>query len=611
MNGIYKMRFLVTALMATFIVAVSAACTTEVEVVREVIKEVPVEVEVEVIKEVLKEVEVIKEIETVITEVLIATPGPVDEDFYMKTLDPNYKRGGTLKVAAMGPAAHWDYFCCGSYTWHGTLHTMYDRLLINDTRTAAMTIIPEIGTSWERSSDGKTWTFQIRDGVKFHNGTDLTGHDVKATFDRVVFPDTFGEGLASVNRGIMQSATLQEITATDSEVIFIFEEARSTAHVMAGFTDFSAKISSKADLEAYNGSFKQVELSEVSGSGPFRFVEQTADHFLVEANVDYWNPNTPYVDAVESIYLAPFSPAMTAGVQTGMVDIGLATAPGDNDAIAATPGMQFVTTYWPFYWHILFNADKAPFDDVRMRKAAALVIEPEALVAGMNQSLAASFGGGWFPQGMGMEEYTKDQLRTRKYFRAPTEEDIAEAKALLAEAGYPEGTPLPKLDLPGRESGWNRTINELVQAMLLQHLGWESEVRMTDIGSWREIKAAGEFDMALNNALYSVPAPESFIKDVTGTCDGVPCNFNLGKYKDPVLDDLWAKLTAAAAEDRYAVSVEIEDQLTSGFPFMPMTQSGRNVTWFQADVRGFPASGSAWPGFSETYTKFDHIWLDR
>jgi ABC-type transport system substrate-binding protein len=213
---------------------------------------------------------------------------------------------------------------------------------------------------------------------------------------------------------------------------------------------------------------------------------------------------------------------------------------------------------------------------------------------------------------MGMEALPADQLRTQKYFRAPTVEDIAEAKALLADAGYPEGTPLPKLDLPGRNNKFNTVVVELIQAMLLQHLGWESELRMVDVGTWREIKAAGEFDMGLNNALYTVPAPESFLRDITGTCDGgVPCNFNLGKFKDPVLDDLWAKLKAAAPDDRYAVSVEVSDQLDIGWPILPMTQAGRNIVWFYPDVKGMPANGSTYAGFAEKVSRFDHVWLDR
>ena len=282
MNQVFRMRFLITALLATFIVAVSAACTTEV--VKEVVKEVPVEVEVikevqvevyrdkegavrtrevEVIKEVAVEVEVevikevpvevIKEVEveTIVKEleIVVATPGPVD--WYVETLDPNHKRGGTLKWVSLGPPAHWDYFCCGSLTWHGTIHTMYDRLLRHDTRTAEMNVIPEIGTSWEQSSDGKTWTFQIRDGVKFHSGQDLTGHDVKATFDRMVFPDTFGEGLASANRGVMQSALLKEITSTDSELVFHFEEAPTITHAMAGFTDYTSHITHNTETRSW------------------------------------------------------------------------------------------------------------------------------------------------------------------------------------------------------------------------------------------------------------------------------------------------------------------------------------------------------------------------
>ena len=295
-----------------------------------------------------------------------------------------------------------------------------------------------------------------------------------------------------------------------------------------------------------------------------------------------------------------------------MVDIAQATAPGDTASLMAVPQIQHNTVLWPFYWHILFNTDRAPFDDVRMREAVALVVEPEALVNGMNQALGATFGGGWFPEGMGMESFSADTLRTMKNFRAPTEEDIAEAKALLADAGYPEGTPLPKLDLPGRNNKFNTVVVELIQAQLKQHLGWESEPRMVDVGVWREIKSAGEFDMGLNNALYSVPAPESFVRDITGTCEGdVPCNFNLGKFKDPVLDDLFAALKAAAPEDRYAASIPLYDQLNTGWPILPMTQAGRNIVWFYPDVKGMPANGSTYAGFAEKISRFDHVWLDR
>ena len=200
--------FIVLSIAAFSIFAV--ACSSdpeiqikEVEVVKEVIKEVPVEKEVikEVITEkivtqekevpvekiVTKEVEVpvekIIQVDRVIKEIVIATPMPADTNFYATALDPNYKRGGTLITANNGPPGHWDFYAAGSITWHGVMQTMYDKLLRPDTRTPDMTIVPDIGTSWEISSDQTEWTFQIRDGVRFHDGSTLTGHDVKATFD--------------------------------------------------------------------------------------------------------------------------------------------------------------------------------------------------------------------------------------------------------------------------------------------------------------------------------------------------------------------------------------------------------------------------------------------
>ncbi len=118
-----------------------------------------------------------------------------------------------------------------------------------------------------------------------------------------------------------------------------------------------------------------------------------------------------------TIYFSPFTPALTAAGQTNMLDIFQATAPADNEKVGAIPQISRNTVLWPFYWHILFNADKAPFNDVRMRQAVALVVAPEILVNGMNQSLGATFGGGWFPEGMGVQAYTADQLRTQKYWR--------------------------------------------------------------------------------------------------------------------------------------------------------------------------------------------------
>jgi len=581
-----------------------------ITVTKEVVKEVAVPGETIVVE---KEVEVVKEVEVffekLVEKVLIATPGPADTDFYMTTLDPNNKRGGTLITANNGPPSHWDFYAAGSITWHGVMSSMYDNLLRLDSRSADMTIVPEIGTTWELNPDMTEWTFKIRDGVRFHDGSDLTPLDVKATIDRMAFPP---EGVAANSKGLWQSTSLREITATDDSVTFHLDEPRSTQHMMAVFSESQGKISSKANLDEFGGNMKKVDLSKVSGSGPFKFVEQNADHFVVEANMDYWNPNAPYLDGVETIWIPVFSPQLTAALQTKMIDFGGITAPADSASLLSTPGLNHATQIAPFYWHLLFNTQNEGFSDPRVRQAVALILDQEAMLEAISPVFGNKFGGGWHPEGLGMETYSPSSLAQQKYFRSPTDEDIAEAQQLLADAGYPNGEGFPVVDLPGRNNALNTIINELTQAFLLQHLGLESELRLTDVGSWRQMKANGEFDIALNNLVYSVPVPEYYIRNIVGNCDGVPCNGNLGKNNDPVLDELLLKIKDEQdPSKKYDISVEISDQLEKEMPFVPLMEAGTFKHWWVPEMKGFVPHGSQFATFWGFGHKWDHVWLDR
>ena len=120
-----------------------------------------------------------------------AAPG---EPFYLKAIDHDKaKRGGTLRLAAHGPPSMFDIYASGTIANVGAQAPMYDLLVRMDPRDPKLPIIPSLATSWTISADGMTYTFQLRKGVKFHDGTDFTADDVKATFDRIVF----AEGLPS------------------------------------------------------------------------------------------------------------------------------------------------------------------------------------------------------------------------------------------------------------------------------------------------------------------------------------------------------------------------------------------------------------------------------
>jgi ABC-type transport system substrate-binding protein len=115
-----------------------------------------------------------------------AKPG---EPFYLKAIDhEKAKRGGTLRLAAHGPPSMFDIYASGTIANVGAQAPMYDLLVRQDPRDPKLPIVPSLATSWTISPDGMTYTFKLRQGVKFHDGTDFEAADVKATFDRIVFP---------------------------------------------------------------------------------------------------------------------------------------------------------------------------------------------------------------------------------------------------------------------------------------------------------------------------------------------------------------------------------------------------------------------------------------
>src|SRR5262245_10547056 len=118
------------------------------------------------------------------------TPAPkAGEPFLLKAIDHDKaKRGGTLRLAAHGPPSMFDIYASGTIANVGAQAPMYDLLVRQDPRDSKLPIIPSLATSWTISPDGITYTFKLRQGVKFHDGTDFTAEDVKATFDRIVFP---------------------------------------------------------------------------------------------------------------------------------------------------------------------------------------------------------------------------------------------------------------------------------------------------------------------------------------------------------------------------------------------------------------------------------------
>src|SRR4249920_2160783 len=134
--------------------------------------------------------------------------------FQMAAPEPNPKRGGVLKYGILNRPPHFDMHQSGTVGNIGTQGCMFDNLVRRDPRDSGKTIVPDLAHSWEIAKDGRTYTFHLRQGVQFHDGTDFTSADAKVTFDRICKPPA---GI-SIPRAALFTA-VKEINAPDKYTI--------------------------------------------------------------------------------------------------------------------------------------------------------------------------------------------------------------------------------------------------------------------------------------------------------------------------------------------------------------------------------------------------------
>ena len=219
--------WLLICAVATMLAAVAcgAAEPEVVRVVETVVVTEQVVKEVEVVREV--EVEVVREIpaEAIIKEVVVvATPVPGGDQWKLAAISPDARRGGHFIKAAHGPPSIFDWYATGTIANTGSQGPMYDLLLRHDPRDPSVPIVPDLAHSWEISSDGSTYSFNLREGVLWHDGDEFTSEDVKATYERIVFPP---EGLVSLRKTLFTALDSIE-TPDDYTVQFNLNETRSS-----------------------------------------------------------------------------------------------------------------------------------------------------------------------------------------------------------------------------------------------------------------------------------------------------------------------------------------------------------------------------------------------
>ena len=441
------------------------------------------------------------------------------------------KRGGTLTymIPADGPPS----FDGHRETTFATAHAVapfYSVLIrINpDNPSSTVDFVCDLCTAMPKPTDGgKTWTFKIRDGVKWHDGTPLTAFDVAASWNAIVFPPA---GVLSARATIY--LMVDKIEAPDASTV-VFKLKFATAAFLPALADafsyiYKAKILAK-DPHWYE--------KNILGSGPFKFTEYDVGQSIKGVrNPDYYHEGLPYLDGFTGIFAPKESTRVEAlrGDRAAIEFRGLPPSAADSLQKALGNKIAVQTSDWNCGNNLTLNHSRKPFDDVRVRRALALAIDQwYGAPALAKVSTIRTVGGIVFP-GSPLAA-TKEELYKIAGFWPDIQKSRDEARRLLKEAGA-EGLSFELLsrniDQPYKYLA-NWAIDEWSK------IGVKVTQKVVPTGPWYEAMRAGSFDVVAEAACQSVVNPLLDVQKFLPS-DVSPQNYN--QYKDPVQIALYEKM---------------------------------------------------------------------
>ena len=280
--------------------------------------------------------------------------------------DGTSKRGGTLNIVIESEPNSLDPHASATSFTVQLVAQHYSSLLKYDPQDYP-TVVGDLAESWVVSEDGRTITFRLREGVKFHDGSSLTSDDVKATFERLRNPP---EGIISARKAQFSGVDTIE-TADPLTVIFVLKQ-RNPAFLQLLASPWNAIYSARLLAEDPN-----YPASRPMGTGPFRFVEYAkGSHWTSERFDDYFVPDRPLLDGIKAVFIS--GAGVTNALEGGQVDGNFfLLSPAAASRLKGRMGdrMYFPQSSFNNITFVTINTAKAPFDDVRVRKALNLTLD--------------------------------------------------------------------------------------------------------------------------------------------------------------------------------------------------------------------------------------------
>ncbi|MBI3964074.1 MAG: ABC transporter substrate-binding protein [Chloroflexi bacterium] len=480
-------------------------------------------------------------------------PVPVPGAGPAKTDPAAPKKGGILTLTLFQDPPHFDIQQESTILIQAPIGAVYSQLIAADPMSDSK-IVGDLAESWEVAPDGRTYTFKIRQGVKFHDNTPLTSDDIRWNLERLTNPP---QNFLSPRKALMSNVAA--IEAPDATTLRISLKKTQASFLQVLANGFNV-IYPRAVVEA-KGDMKKTAV----GSGPFRLKAYTPGVSLeLERNPDYYLAGQPYLDGIQW-FLIKDTQGVTSSIKTGRIHLGLATMHnvGPKEGAALKQEVSGLTySYWghTILTALNFNLNKAPWNDKRVRAAFHLAIERKALIQAVEGGEGGKIGTFLPPGPFGL---TEDEAGKLPGLRASKDEDLAEARRLLAEADFPNGL---KLTIPLRNVDYQIDPMTLIKDQLSK-VGIDATLQPMESGAHKQLLFSGNFDVVFHMDALTMVDPDIGFRELFGTKSGK----NYGGYSNPAVDALLEQQAVEpSVEQRKKLVREMDQIALADMPRVPI-----------------------------------------
>ena len=440
---------------------------------------------------------------------------------------------------------------------------------------------------------GKTYTFKIRSGVQFHDGTPLTAHDIVATYKKIMFPP---KGIASSRKAFFMM--VDSVSAPDDFTVVFKLKFPSGAFIPSVATPFNF-VYSKKDLDTHGYTWHK---KNINGTGAFRFVQHQPGSFVEGKAYDrYHHIGKPYLDGYKAIS-APKMALRLQAIRGDRASIEFrGFPPKARDDLVKALGDKITVQESDWNCVLLFtpNQKRKPFDDVRVRKALNLAVDRWGGSKYLSKiAIVKTVGGVVFP-GHPLAA-TKAELVKLTGFGTDLKKNRAEARRLLKEAGVKEGFTF---DFSNRGVDQPYKVVGTWLVGQWKKIGLVAKQRVQPSGPfYNTLRKTGDFDVSIDFNCQSVINP---IADVTKFLGSAGNNY--GSYDDPVLEKIYARLLRAETEsDQRKIMREYENRAINEMAHLGITLWWYKINPHRSYVKGWKIAPSHYLNQS-----LDQIWLDK